>query len=57
MMKGPFILKDVMYLSTLRHVVMFLGDALCLESIKTICCLPCVLLGVGTFSRCELLVL
>lgn len=43
MMKGPFILKNGMYLSTLRQLVMFLGDAFCLESIIAICRLPCVL--------------
>lgn len=40
MMEGPLILKNDSYLRTLRRVVMFLGDALHLESIKTICRLP-----------------
>lgn len=57
MMKDPFMLKNGMYLHALQPVVMFLGDALFRIHQNDLSSAPCALLGVGTFSRCELLVL
>lgn len=37
MIEGPSVLKNGMYLSSLRRAVMFLGDVLCLDSVRTIC--------------------